>query len=78
MRRCLTLLSGLAVTAMLAVPSVALACPYCVTQNKDAGVAGVMLLGAMIALPFIIFVAVVPAIRRAAAEDAHLFPSDSE
>ena len=62
----------------LAAPSVALACPYCVTQNKDAGMTGVMLLGAMIALPFLIFFAVVPAIKRAAAEDAHLFPSDSE
>ena len=78
MRR-MSAFAGLIATVMVALgPSVALACPYCVTQNKDAGMAGVMLLGTMIALPFIIFVAVVPAIRRAAAEDAHLFPSDSE
>jgi hypothetical protein len=62
----------------LTVPVPALACPYCVTQNKDAGLSGVMLLGAMIALPFVIFVAVVPALRRAAAEDVYLLPSDSE
>ena len=75
----LNALTGLITTALVALgPSVALACPYCVTQNKDAGLTGVMLLGTMIALPFIIFVAVVPAIKRAAAEDAHLFPSDSE
>ena len=78
MKRLSTTLACLSAAVWLAAPSVALACPYCVTQNKDAGVTGVMLLGAMIALPFIIFVVVVPAIRRAAAEDAHLFPSDSE
>ncbi len=78
MQRVSAILACLSATVWLAVPSVALACPYCVTQNKDAGMTGVMLLGAMIALPFLIFFAVVPAIKRAAAEDAHLFPSDSE
>lgn len=78
MQRVSALLACLSATVWLAAPSVALACPYCVTQNKDAGMTGVMLLGAMIALPFLIFFAVVPAIKRAAAEDAHLFPSDSE
>jgi len=72
--------TALLVGAFIALlwPGPALACPYCVTQNQDAGLTGVMLLGAMIALPFVIFVVVVPALRRAAAEDTHLFPSDSE
>jgi hypothetical protein len=78
MKRLRNLITAVAVTLAVMAPSVALACPYCVTQNKDAGLAGVMLLAAMIGLPFLIFIAVVPAIRRAAAEDAHLFPSDSE
>ena len=78
MQRLSATLACLSAAVWLAAPSVALACPYCVTQNKDAGMTGVMLLGAMIALPFLIFFAVVPAIKRAAAEDAHLFPSDSE
>ena len=60
------------------LPSVAWACPYCVSQNKDAGLGGVMLLGGMIALPFVVFLVVAPALKRAAAADANLFPSDSE
>ena len=78
MKRLLSATLKLSALVALMAPASALACPYCVTQNKDAGLTGVVLLGAMIVLPFIIFIAVVPALRRAAAEDTHLFPSDSE
>jgi len=61
-----------------ALPAVSWACPYCATQNKDAGVGGIVLLGAMIALPFVVFVAVVPALKRAAAQDDALIPPESE
>jgi hypothetical protein len=75
----LTAITGTAIAAALvAFPSVALACPYCVTQNKDAGMTGVMLLGAIIGLPFVIFLVVVPILRRAVAEDTQLFPAEPE
>ena len=78
MSRVHTTLLFLGALVSLMLPASALACPYCVTQNKDAGLNGVILLGTMIALPFVILVAVVPALRRAVAEDPALFPSDSE
>jgi hypothetical protein len=78
MDRLITIIGTALAAAIVAVPSVAWACPYCVTQNKDAGMAGVMLLGAIIGLPFVIFLVVVPILRRAVAEDAPLFPAESE
>jgi hypothetical protein len=60
------------------LPAVAWACPYCVSQNKDAGLAGVALLGSMIVLPFVVFLVVAPALKRVASADADIFPPDSE
>ena len=61
---------AMGLTALVAsvVPSAAWACPYCAVR-EDAGNGGVMLLGAMIALPFIISITVVPVLRRAASEN---------
>lgn len=69
----------MAVGALIALlsPSLAWACPYCAVRD-DAGNAGSMLLGAMIALPFLIVATVVPALRRAAAEGHELLPTDTE
>jgi len=61
-------LVGLACLAVVGLPSTVWACPYCAVR-EDAGNAGVMLLGAMIALPFVIFITVVPVLRRAASEN---------
>ena len=61
----------------LLTPSLAWACPYCAVRG-DAGNAGTMLLGAMIALPFLIVATVVPTLRRAAAEGHELLPTDTE
>ena len=68
-----------AVGAFIALlsPSLAWACPYCAVRD-DAGNAGSMLLGAMIALPFLIVATVVPTLRRAAAEGHELLPTDTE
>ncbi len=69
---------GVAVVALvLCAPSVALACPYCAVR-EDPGNTGVMLLGAMIALPFLIVATVVPVLRRAAREDGDFLPTDTE
>mgnify|MGYP006112512031 CR=1 FL=1 len=65
-------------TGAAMLPAVAWACPYCVSQNKDAGLAGVALLGSMIVLPFVVFLVVAPALKRAAVADADIFPPDSE
>jgi len=59
---------GLTALMVASLPSAVWACPYCAVRD-DAGNAGVMLLGAMIALPFVIFITVVPALRRAAADN---------
>lgn len=59
---------GLTALVAAALPTSVWACPYCAVR-EDAGSAGVMLLGAMIALPFVIFITVVPALRRAASEN---------
>jgi hypothetical protein len=61
-------LVGLAFLVAVGLPSAVWACPYCAVRD-DAGNAGVMLLGAMIALPFVIFITVVPVLRRAASEN---------
>jgi hypothetical protein len=61
-------LVGFVALAAVGLPSTVWACPYCAVR-EDAGSAGVMLLGAMIALPFVIFITVVPVLRRAAAEN---------
>ena len=58
---------GLTALAASVLPSAVWACPYCAVR-EDAGNGGVMLLGAMIALPFIISITVVPVLRRAASE----------
>jgi hypothetical protein len=72
-------LSAAAAASLVAVlPAVAWACPYCVSQNKDAGIGGTLVLGAMIALPFLVFLVVAPALKRAATADATPLPSDSE
>lgn len=59
--------AGAVALAVAALPSAVWACPYCAVR-EDAGNGGVMLLGAMIALPFIITITVVPVLRRAASE----------
>ena len=59
---------GIAALTAAGLPAVVWACPYCAVR-EDAGNAGVMLLGAMIALPFVIFITVVPVLRRAATEN---------
>ena len=59
---------GIAALVVAGFPSAVWACPYCAVR-EDAGNAGVMLLGAMIALPFVIFITVVPVLRRAATEN---------
>ena len=59
------------------VPVDAWACPYCAVR-QDAGNTGVVLLGAMILLPFLIVGTVVPVLRRAAQEADGLAPTDSE
>jgi hypothetical protein len=70
-------LLGVSALVWMSVPSAAWACPYCATRD-DAGVSGTILLGAMIALPFVVFLAVFPTLRRVASVDSSLFPSDSE
>ena len=65
------------VLVWMTFPSVAFACPYCATRD-DAGMSGTILLGAMIALPFVVVLAVFPTLRRVASVDSSLFPSDSE
>jgi hypothetical protein len=67
-----------ALTALVVLaPLDAWACPYC-AGREDAGVTGVVLLGAMILLPFLIVATVVPVLRRAALEaDGHA-PTDTE
>lgn len=65
------------VAFVVMVPADAWACPYCAVR-EDAGHTGVVLLGAMILLPFLIVATVVPVLRRAALEaDGHA-PSDTE
>ena len=68
-----TLLGG-SLTAMALVPSVVWACPYCAVR-EGGGTAGTVLMGAMIALPFGIAFAVVPAIRRVVAEPDFTTPN---
>lgn len=58
-------------------PVDAWACPYCAVR-EDAGASGVVLLGAMILLPFLIVGTVVPVLRRAALEADGLAPTDTE
>ena len=62
---------------VLATPSIALACPYCAVGQTNS-TANTMLLGAMIAFPFLIFLAVLPALRRAAQGPAGFSPMDTE
>ena len=69
-------LAALTVVAIMA-PLDAWACPYCAVR-EDAGHTGIVLLGAMILLPFLIVATVVPVLRRAAQEaDGHA-PTDTE
>jgi len=67
-----------ALTALVVMaPLDAWACPYCAVR-EDAGHTGVVLLGAMILLPFLIVATVVPVLRRAALDaDGHA-PTDTE
>ena len=67
-----------AASVAVTLGSVAWACPYCANQNQDAGVGGIVLLGAMIALPFVVCLAVLPALKRAAAGDVALTSPESE
>jgi hypothetical protein len=68
---------GLGAFFALLLPSAAWACPYCAVQD-EAGMAGTVLLGAMIVVPFLIVATVFPALRRAAAADHGLSPADTE
>jgi hypothetical protein len=68
---------GLGVILALLLPTAAWACPYCAVQDQ-AGMAGTVLLGAMIVVPFLIVATVFPALRRAAAADHGLSPTDTE
>ena len=68
---------GVGIVAALALPSTAWACPYCAVRD-EAGTAGTVLLGAMILVPFLIVATVIPALRRAAAMDDGLTPTDTE
>ena len=77
MRKWLQTLWGLALTTLALAPTVAWACPYCAVR-EGGGTAGTVLLGAMIALPFGIAFAVVPAIRRVVAEPDFTAPTLSE
>ena len=68
---------GLGALMALLLPSAAWACPYCAVQD-EAGMAGTVLLGAMIVVPFLIVASVFPALRRAAAAEHGLSPTDTE
>ncbi len=68
---------GMGALVVLSAPALSWACPYCATRD-EAGGAGVMLLGAMIVVPFLIVASVVPALRRAAAADLPFIPTDTE
>ena len=70
------LLAAVIAFAVIA-PVDAWACPYCAVRD-DAGHSGVVLLGAMILLPFLIVATVVPVLRRAALEADGLAPTDTE
>ena len=70
-------LSGLILTTLAVAPSAAWACPYCAVR-EGGGTASTVLMGAMIALPFGIAFAVVPAIRRVVAEPDFTTPTLSE
>ena len=50
--------------AALAMPRIALACPYCAMSNEGNGVAQVAILGAMIAFPFLLLPPVMKRIRK--------------
>lgn len=54
----------LTVLVLLALPRLAAACPTCAVDNQD-GIGRLMMLGGMIALPFLIALAVIGAVRRA-------------
>lgn len=68
---------GAGALAAALLPSAAWACPYCAVRD-EAGTAGTVLLGAMIVVPFLIVATVVPVLRRAAADDHGLLPTDTE
>ena len=68
---------GAGALSALLLPMDAWACPYCAVRD-EAGTAGTVLLGAMIVVPFLIVASVVPALRRAAADDHSLPPTDTE
>ena len=74
MRGWLQTLLGASLTAMALIPSAAWACPYCAVR-QGGGTASTVLMGAMIALPFGIAFAVVPAIRRVVAEPDFTTPN---
>ena len=57
-------MSLLVAIAALAVPRIALACPYCAMSNEGNGTAQLMILGAMIAFPFLLLPPVMRLIRR--------------
>ena len=46
----------------------ALLCPYCAGRD-DGGVAAALVVGAMVAVPFVVVAVVVPVLRRLTRED---------
>ena len=72
-----THVSGLVLTALAVVPTAAWACPNCAVR-EGGGTASAVLMGAMIALPFGIAFAVIPAIRRVVADPDFTNPNLSE
>ena len=63
--------------ALLGLPSVALACPYCALRN-GAAIEYSVLMGVMIAFPFVIFMAVLPVLRRASQDTVGHLPMNPE
>ena len=57
-------------TALVLVASPALACPYCVGQDKD-GIASSLVIVAMVSVPFVIVAVTGVLIRRANKESIH-------
>ena len=60
----MSFLPAFAAIAALTMPRIALACPYCAMGNDGNGVAQVVILGSMIAFPFLLLPPVMRLIRK--------------
>ena len=60
----MSFLPALVAIAALAVPRIALACPYCAMGKDGNGASQVVILGAMIAFPFLLLPPVMRLIRK--------------